>query len=187
MRSLERIFTQILRTVCVIGTQYFPNNKRSLARSQQHSLLRFVQQRRRFSSRSSQAHAGFRPPLASSAGPFCWMLPLFPTPTRPPTPVPPPPSPASHQPTHVARVKASRLFLFYLERRVFQRAALQARLRSRISIHESMHLTLPSDSNTRQPLPHLLPDIIMRLYRKGFHLRKELAVPMSEGSSMLAE
>ena len=67
------------------------------------------------------------------------------------------------QPSHVARVKVSFSFLFYLERRLFQRAALQARFRSRTSFLLSVVLTLCSESTVSWPLLPFQPDIIMRL------------------------
>ena len=75
------------------------------------------------------------------------------------------PPPRISRRTLRARVKASLLFrfCFYLQRRVCQRAALQARFRSRTSPSLIQVLTLCSESTVRRPLHTFQPDIIMRL------------------------
>ena len=55
------------------------------------------------------------------------------------------------------------LFCFVVEQRVCQRAALQARFRSKTSFALSFALTLPCESTMRAPLSPFQPDIIMRL------------------------
>lgn len=58
-------------------------------------------------------------------------------------------------------------FCFYLQLRVCQRAALQARFRRRTSSFSYLELTLPCESTVSSPLPNLVPtftpDIIVRL------------------------
>ena len=65
----------------------------------------------------------------------------------------------------IARVAARRVGFFapFAAARVPQRAALQARFRSRTSSLFLQELTLPCESTVRWPLPLFTPDIIMRL------------------------
>ena len=81
---------------------------------------------------------------------------------QPSAPSPPHPPSSISDRTSRARKRAA-WFIYTRSDAVCQRAALQARFRSRTSQVLALALSLPCESTLRLPLPLFLPDIIMRI------------------------